>query len=287
VSIFDRHYSNFEGSLTPGWSRFLILARYAARDAFSSRMFLLFFLLCFFWPLACAVIIYLRYNTEALRIFDISVADLLTINALSFRNYYMDVQSTLAIAVALVLGPALISPDLRNNALPLFLSRPLSRLDYVLGKFTVLAAVLSAITWVPGWILFLLQASIAQEGWAGRNFRALVGMFVGFWAWIVVLSLLSLAVSALVKWKPLARILFLGLFVVLAGMGQSFNLIYGTWRGSLLDLDALRQASWDHLFGLPTENGIPGWFAWLGLTAVCGLCAWVLSRRIRAYEVVG
>ena len=286
MSIFERSYDNFEGVLTPTWSRFLVPARYAMRDAFSSRLFLVFFLCCFLWPLACAVIIYLRYNTEALRLFELSIADLLTIDARSFRDYYMDPQSTLAFVVALVLGPALISPDLRNNALPLYLARPLSRLDYVLGKFTALATVLSAITWIPGWLLFLFQASLAGGEWARQNFRAFVAMFLGFWTWIVVLSLLSLALSALVKWKPLARVLFLGIVVVLSGMGQSFNLIYGTWRGSLLDLDALREAAWDQLFGLPSGNGVPGWSAWLGLAVLCALSAWVLSRRLRAYEVV-
>lgn len=285
MSIFDRSYDNFEGALTPSWSRFLVPARYAMRDAFSSRLFLVFFLCCFLWPVACAVIIYLRYNTEALQIFEISIADLLTIDALSFREYFMDQQSTLAFVVALVLGPALISPDLRNNALPLYLARPLSRLDYVLGKFTVLAAVLSVITWIPGWILFFFQASLAGSEWARQNIRALVGMFFGFWVWIVVLSLLILALSALVKWKPLARILFLGIVVVLSGMGQSFNRIYGTWRGSLLDLDALREAVLDHLFGV-AGNGVPGWAAWLGFVVICALCALVLARRLRAYEVV-
>ncbi len=284
MTIFDRGYRNFEGELTPVWSRFTVSARYGLQDAFSSRLFLLFFLFCFLWPLACAVLIYLRYNSEALAILDLSLRDLFTIDAVSFRDYFMIPQSSFAFGIVLLLAPSLVAPDFRNNALPLYLARPLSKLDYVAGKFTVLAVVLSAITWVPGWLLFLLQSYLEGAGWWRTNLRALSGMFVGFWIWILALSLLGLAVSALVKWKPMARILFLGSVGIFAGMGQAFNQIYGTWKGSLLDLNALRNAAYDQLFGL-TSEGVPGWAAWSGLLAVCLFSGWLLSRRIRAYEV--
>ena len=36
------------------------------------------------------------------------------------------------------IGPGQVSPDLANNALPLYLARPFSRVEYVLGKMSVL-----------------------------------------------------------------------------------------------------------------------------------------------------
>lgn len=285
MAIFDRSYHAYTGRLTPMWSRFLVPARYAMQDAFSSRIFLAFFLSCFLWPLACAVVIYLRYNSEALAVLQIVPADLFQINATMFRDFFMNVQAGAAFLVVLVLGPALVSPDLRNNALPLFLARPFTKRDYVVGKLAVLAVLLSAITWVPGVLLFLLQASLQGEGWWLDNFRALPGMFVGFWVWIVVLGLLSLAISALVKWKLLARIVFLGALILLAGMGESYNQLYRTWRGSFLDLNALRDTVWDQLFGIASE-GMPGWSAWLGLAFVTALSIWILNRRLEAYEVI-
>ena len=285
MAIFERSYHAFEGALTPMWSRFLVPARYALIDAFASRIFNTFFLVCFLWPLACAVIIYLRFNSEALAVLQLLPADLFQIDAVMFRDFFMNVQAGFAFAVVLILGPALVSPDLRNNALPLYLARPFSKRDYVLGKLAVLALLLSAITWVPGTLLFLLQASLQGGGWWLDNFRALPGMFFGFWTWIFVLGLLSLAISSVVKWKPLARIVFLGALIVMAGMGESYNQLYGTWKGSFLDLNALRDATWDQLFGI-TSGGMPGWAAWVGLTALCGLCVWILSKRLEAYEVI-
>jgi ABC-2 type transport system permease protein len=285
MAIYDHGYRVFRGQLRPAWSRFLVPARYALRDAFSSKLFLSFFLVCFLWPAACAVIIYLRYNSEALAVLDISVADLLRIDAQSFRDFYMNPQSAIGFFIILVLGPALISPDLRNNGLPLYLARPLTKTDYVLGKLAVLAAVLSAMSWIPGGLLFFFQSYLAGNGWWRQNFRALIGMFIGFWVWILVLSIFSLAVSAWVKWKPLARLLFLGLGAVLAGMGQAFNMIYGTWTGSLLVVNELLGAVWDQLFGL-SRGDVPPFAAWLGLLALSAVSVWLLSWRIRAYEVV-
>ena len=139
MAIFERSYHAFTGNLTPVWSRFLVPARYGLHDAFSSRLFNIFFLTCFLWPVACAVIIYLRFNTEALAVLQVLPADLLVIDALMFRDFFMNVQAGFAFAVVLILGPALVSPDLRNNALPLYLARPFTKRDYVLGKLAVLA----------------------------------------------------------------------------------------------------------------------------------------------------
>ncbi len=285
MAIFDRSYRRYPGELTPVWSRFLVPARYALQDAFKSRIFLAFFLSGFLWPLVCGVVIYLRYNSEALAVLDISLGDLLQIDAIMFRDFFMNVQAGFAFAVVLILGPALVSPDLRNNALPLYLARPIKKRDYVLGKLAVLALLLSAVTWVPGTLLFVLQASLQGGGWWQENFRALPGMFIGFWVWILVLALLSLAISAFVKWKPLARLVFLGSILVMSGMGESFNQLYDTWKGSFLDLNALRDTVWNQLFGV-AETGMPTWSAWLGLAAVCGFSIWLLSKRLEAYEVV-
>ena len=167
----------------------------------------------------------------------------------------------------------------------MYLARPIRKRDYALGKLAVLALLLSAITWVPGTLLFVLQAALQGDGWWLENFRAVPGMFIGFWVWILVLALLSLAISAFVKWKPLARLVFLGSILVMSGMGESFNQLYGTWKGSFLDLNALRDTIWDSLFGV-TSTGMPTWSAWLGLAAVCGFSIWLLSKRLEAYEVV-
>ena len=40
-----------------------------------------------------------------------------------------------------------------------------SQPNYVLGKLAVLGLLLSAVTWVPGLLLFSLQSGLAHNGW--------------------------------------------------------------------------------------------------------------------------
>jgi ABC-type transport system involved in multi-copper enzyme maturation permease subunit len=286
MAVYDRGYRGYSGrGLTPQWSRFLVLARYALVDVFASRAFLVFFVVCLLWPLACTMIIYLHYNFEALTALDLEILDLIRIDGRFFRSFYLEQQSSFAFLLALVVGPALISPDLRNNAMPLLLSRPISKLDYALGKWVVLALLLSATTWIPGLVLFFLQAYLAGWEWLVDNARIGVALFVGSWVWILVLSLFALAISAWVKWKPWARIVFFGGFFTAMVVAEIFKGLYGTWYGSLVNPFDLVQRIWDQLFGLESDLGVPVLLAWIAFGIFWGLCLLLLFRRIRAYEV--
>ncbi|HEV2846164.1 MAG TPA: hypothetical protein VG477_15015, partial [Thermoanaerobaculia bacterium] len=61
-----------------------------------------------------------------------------------------------------------------------------------------------------------------------------------------------------------------------------------TWWGWLLSIWTAVQNVWSSLFGikLDGEMTVPIWAAWVTLVGCCLLCLWLLSRRIKAYEVV-
>ena len=50
----------------------------------------------------------------------------------------MYVQGACAVFLAALAGPGLVAPDLANNALPLYFSRPLTRWSYALARLTVI-----------------------------------------------------------------------------------------------------------------------------------------------------
>src|SRR5687768_18536104 len=131
MAVHDRSYHPYEGALTPGWSRFLVLPRYALRDLFSSKIALTMFIAAFVWPLISAALIYLHHNVGALALLDLPVAQLIVINP-RFFYIFMSVQTWFCIFLTLLVGPTLISADYRNNALPLYFARPFSRGEYVL-----------------------------------------------------------------------------------------------------------------------------------------------------------
>ena len=290
MAVYERNYGRYQGELTPPWSRFLILPRYAAKDVFDSRLFVAFYALCFLLPFAGLLMIYLHHNLAALKFIELPLDELkaeLPINATFFRKG-IEFQSWLCFLMALFVGPALVAPDLRNNGLPLYLSRPFSRTEYVLGKMAVLVVLMSLVTWIPGLLLFFFQGYLEGAGWLGNNLRIGAAIFAGSWAWILVVSLVALAISAWVKWKPVARVSLLIVFFVLAGFAEALNAALDTWWGHLLSLTTAMNHLWSVLFGQAPEERLvqPLWAAWFTIIAGCALALWLLSRRVRAYEVV-
>jgi ABC-2 type transport system permease protein len=102
----------------------------------------------------------------------------------------------------LIVGPNLISQDLRYNALPLYLSRPLRRLDYFLGKWGVIVAFLGAVTIVPAIIayvlglLFSLDVSILEETLPLLAASVGYGLIIAASAGTLILALSSLSRSS-------------------------------------------------------------------------------------------
>ena len=215
MAVYERTYKRYAGAMTPQWTRFLVLPRFVFQDVFKSKLFLIFFISSFVFPVLMGGVIYLRHNASFLEAFpDFNLDDLLAIDAAFFRRILL-VQFLFGFLLALFVGPGLVSRDLANNGLPLYLSRPVSRAEYVLGKFSVLAILLSAITWLLGWALFALEGNFAGWKWMVENARIAAAIFLGSWIWIVTVSLLALALSAWVRWRPVAT--FLMLMVPLAG----------------------------------------------------------------------
>jgi ABC-2 type transport system permease protein len=288
MAVYEQTYRSYTGALTPTWSRFLIIPRYAYEVVFKSKLFVSFYALCFAVPFIGLVLIYLKHNMSAIQIFGTSaqaIADALPINN-SFFYYGLWYQGALSFLLVLFVGPALVAPDLRNNGLALYLSRPFNRTEYMLGKMSVLLILLSAITWVPGLILFIFQASL-EKGWLGKNLSIAGAILVGSWVWIIFLSLFTLAVSAWVKWKPVARITLMGLFFVLMSFGGTIYQALDLRWGMLLSAWHVIGSIWWSLFDMGVTDDFPSPGAsWLALLVASLLCLFLLYRRIRAYEVV-
>src|SRR5712692_7461465 len=248
MAVFEQAYKPYEGPLTPEWSRFLIIPRHAFRHVFRSKLFTAFFALSFIWPLVCAILIYLHHNVEALGIMRINVRALLPIDAGFFQTYVI-VQGTIGFFLAMLVGPQQVSRDLTNNALPLYLCRPFTRTEYVVGKMSIIIILLSIMTWVPGLILFLLQSYLEGWSWFADNIWIASAIFIGSLVWILLLALMSQAISAWVKWLVAARASLLGLFFIPTAFAAIVNEIFQTRWGHIFDLRALIGNVWSGLFG--------------------------------------
>ncbi len=289
MAVYDHGYRGYSGPLMPARTRFLVISRYGLRDVFASKLFLAFFAFCFAWPLVLLIAMYLRYNAEALTLINLDSADLLEfvqVNTWFFQSVFLRNQLMLGFVVVLVTGPSLVSADLRNRAMPLYLSRPLTRTDYVLGKLVVLGVLVSAITWAPGLLLFVIQASLGGREWLLEHWRIAPAMVVVSAVWILCMSLPMLAIAAWVKWKPWARIVFLGLIVSGSALGEFYKAFYDSWLGSMVVAFDVADALSDAVFGAESPGAMPAAAAWAAAAALAALSAALLYRRVRAFEVV-
>ena len=285
MAVYERTWRRYAGALSPIRSRFLVVTRYALTDAFASRFFTAFYALCFLPSLFGLLFIYLSHNVALLQQLGMP-SDLMEVLPARFFMFLFSWQTIPAFLIAVIVSPSLISADLTNNALPLYLSRPIDRRDYVLGKMAVLAILLSPVTWVMGLAIFVLQAYLEGGTWWSDNYRIGLAYVVGHLAWILVVSLLSLAISAWVKYKPAARGALFGILFILAAFATAVNAVTGTAMGDLVNLATAINSVVMNLFGAPTSSDLPVFFNWLTLAGTCLFSIWLLRLKLRAHEVV-
>ena len=271
--------------MAPVRSRFLVVTRYALADAFASRLFTAFYAVCFLPSLVGLFFIYLSHNVTLLERLGMPT-DLMNVLTSQFFMILFSWQAIPAFLVALIVSPSLVAADLANGALPLYLGRPIDRPDYVLGKAAVLAILLSPMTWVMGLAIFILQAYQEGGSWWIDNYRIGMAYLVGHLTWILVISMLTLAISAWVRFKPVARGALFGIMFILAGFSTAVNAVTNTSWGDLFHLVRAINGVVLSLFGAPTPSGLPVYYNWMTLIAVTLLSIWLLNRKLRAHEVV-
>ncbi len=134
MAVYKRRYNSYTGSLTPTWSRFFVLTRFAFADLFKSRFFVLLLILCIIPCLFSAGFIFVANNKTLQLLMQLRPdMDFFQIESQYFIIMLM-VQTQAAFLLNCWVGPVLISGDLTNGALPLFLSRPFSRGRLCFGK---------------------------------------------------------------------------------------------------------------------------------------------------------
>lgn len=292
MAVYKRSYKPYEGTTTSDRWRFLVLTRYGFAGLFDSRIFTGAFVLSFVPFLIAFATIYLAHNSAIRAMLQMRPSNTLEVNNYFFLTF-LAVQSWLSFLLITWQGPQLIAADLANNALPLILGRPISRTEYLLGKFLVIATLLSVVTWIPSLILFSLQSGLEGHGWLGSHLWMVGSILVASWMWISIVGLVTLSASAWLKWRVAASAVMLAFFFVGPAFGAALNAILGTNWGHMFDVLYAVKLIWVGLFRVPLDTaqalqmlGIPLWAAWCSVAATCGSSLVLLNRRLKAREVV-
>lgn len=286
MAVYERAYRPYAGPMTRERTRFLILAKYAFGDVFRSRLFTIVFALAFLPVAVAATYIYLLHNARALAALNISASQAQAVDLWFFASLTAWQTFFFGGLITLFAGPGLVSADLSHNGLPLYLARPFTRTEYVVGKILVLVALLSAITWAPMLLLFLLQSYLEGWTWFAANLRIPAAVAVGSGVFIALASLFAMAASALAKRKMVAQTLLLA--VVLGGgwVGGVSSALLDTTSGFALSPAHVMSAIWQWLFGVNIRAELSPGLAFAAAAAFCALTLLVLNRKLKAHEVV-
>jgi ABC-type transport system involved in multi-copper enzyme maturation permease subunit len=287
MAVYKRSYTAYTGEVTSPWTRVLVLARYAFAEAWSSKITVGLFIFCLVPCLVSLFGIYLASNPMARALVGAGGSQMISIDAKFFLKI-LEGQCWLALVLASWIAPRLISFDLADNALPILLSHPISRIAYLTGKFMALFTCLSAVTWIPCLLLFVYQGYTSPQPWLADNLRIALGLFLGAVIWIAFLSILGLALSSWVKWRVVATgIIFAAVFVP-AGVGAIVSAVLRTKWGLLLNIPFMISSLWQRLLGAPefSNFALPTGAIVAMFVVVCILCLGMLDKRIRAREVV-
>lgn len=290
MAVHKRTYRCYSGQLTGARTRFLVLFRYSWGNILHAIFVTECLFACLLVVVVFAALICLSHSVPSLALLGVDQARAGDFVNGAFFYRFIQIELGMALILVAIVGPGLISSDLANQALPLYFSRPLSRGQYVLGRFSVLAALISAISWLPGLVLFALQSDLAGWRWAVSHLWIARSIFLSSMVLLLVFSALALAFSSWLQSRVMAGGAMLGVFFVGAGLGHMFDATLRTHWGGLVDLGGLMEQVISSFFRIQGNggraSGIPTAAAIIALLALCAFCVCLIERRIRAREVV-
>jgi ABC-2 type transport system permease protein len=211
---------------------------------------------------------------------------LLAVTPRMFRDF-LNQQEPLVFFITVYAGSGLIADDIRANALQLYLSRPVTRSQYIAGKAAILMAALAAVTWLPALLLLLLvPAFMGSMAFVLENLTLIPSISAYSVIQITLSAFLILALSSLSKSRWFVAVMYAGLsffthavYGVIAGVGDSTAF---SWVSIFANVHQVG----DVLFRVPPRYDTHPLVSAAVIALVIAAAALVLRRRIRAIEVV-
>jgi ABC-type transport system involved in multi-copper enzyme maturation permease subunit len=203
-----------------------------------------------------------------------------------FREF-LDQQGIFVFFITLYVGSGLIANDRRANALQIYLSKPLTRVDYVIGKLATMLIFLTAVTWLPGLLLLLIQMMFAGNLTFLKANLFLFPAITVFSAVLVTTSAFSmLALSSLSKSRRFVAVMYAGLIFFTAAMYQALRGMTGSRAWAVISPGDMIDVFASVIFRNQATTSVPFPVAILVVALLIVASVVVLERRVRGVEVV-
>ena len=278
MPIHDQGYRRYGGRREPSGRTWAVIARSGVMNMVRRRLFLALLLLAWLPFVVYAVQLYLAANFPQ--------ASMLAATPKTFRDFF-EWQTVFVFFVTIYVGAGLIANDRRANALQIYLSKPLTRAEYIVGKLAVLLVFLVGVTWLPAMLLLLLQIMFAGNLTFVRNNLFLFPAITLF-AVIQVLTaaFAMLALSSMSRSSRFVGIMYAGLIFFTAAMYNALRAITGSsafaWLSPTNCLDIIANA----IFRTPSGRSVPLWIAFAAIFGLIVASIAILERRVRGVEIV-
>jgi ABC-2 type transport system permease protein len=281
VPIHRERYRRREDGLDVHGRAWAVIAANGLRILVRRRAFLFLMILAWIPAVVRAVQIYAAANVP-----NVSQIGFLAIKGETFRDF-LNQQEPFVFFLTVYAGSGLVADDLRARALQLYLSRPVTRTQYIAGKAAILMAALASVTWLPAMLLlFLVPIFAGSMTFVTGNLYLIPAISAYAIIHITLSAFMILALSSLSNSRWFVGVMYAGLaFFTHAMFGVLRASVEGTMFSWVSIFSNLTQVG-DVLFRVPPRYDTPPIVSALVLAAVIGLSVYVLSRRIRAVEVV-
>jgi len=278
MPIHDQGYRRYGGDKARRGTGWMVITRAGLRTFFARRAFLGLLLAAWAPFFVRAVQIYAAANLPQMA--------MLAPTPDTFRQF-LDQQQTFVFFVTVYVGAGLIANDRRANALQIYLSKPLTRAEYVFGKLAILMTFLALVTWLPAILLLIVQISFAGNFTFFRNNAFLFPAITVFsFVQVTMVATAMLALSSLSKSSRYVGILYAAvifftqaIYGVLYAVTRSTSMSWVSFSANLTQIG-------DVIFRQPLKYDTPWQVSLLMIVGLIVLSAVVLERRVRGVEVV-
>lgn len=229
-----------------------------------------------------------------------------TVWTLAFSAFFQ-FEIFFSMILVVVVGPDLISRDLRFNAMPLYFAKPLRRIDYFIGKLGVIGAYLSVAAIGPAVVAYLLGVCFSLEfAVIKETLPILLGSLAYGLVVVVSAGTLMLAISSLSRNSRHVGAIWIGLWVisniVSAVLSDAFRRDWCALLSYTRNLHRLRhffldtESAWKQISPVLAVGGggrdpslfigdTHPWFWSVGVLAgLFGLSVCILSLRVKSLD---
>ena len=213
-------------------------------------------------------------------------ASILAPSAETFRQF-LEQQGFFVFVITVYVGAGLIANDRRANALQIYLSKPLMRSEYIVGKLAVLFSFLLLVTFVPAMVLLLLKVVFdGSPAFLRNNVFLIPAITVGSLLQVTLAAFTMLALSSLSKSARYVGILYVGITFFTSAIYGVLYMITGSSRVSWISIGANVDQVVDVVFRMKPRYATPWQVSLLVIIALVAISISILERRVRGVEVV-